>query len=78
MAALPLPALKNLPFESEMIDGKPAVSPEKARFVAIEILSVYRGSRHNDTCISEIGAVTGNKLTEHSRCFLRHGDGSRQ
>lgn len=58
---LPLPARKKLSFESEMADGKPVVSLADATFIAVEILSVYRGSKYNDTCISEIGADAGKK-----------------
>ncbi|MCU0844656.1 MAG: hypothetical protein MUC76_06995 [Spirochaetes bacterium] len=53
--SLPLPPRKRLAFQSVIEKGEPAVKYEDSMFLAIEILSVYRGAKYNDTCISEIG-----------------------
>ncbi len=52
---LPLPPHKRLAFKSVSRSVEPEVKPEDSTFLAIEILSVYKGAKYNDTCISEIG-----------------------
>ncbi len=56
---LPLPPRRGLAFRSVIENGKPAVDHKDSTFLAVEILSVYRGTKYNDTCISEIGIEQG-------------------
>lgn len=53
---LPLPSHKRLAFHSISQHGEPVVKDENSTFIAVEILSVYKGTKYNDTCISEIGS----------------------
>lgn len=52
---LPVPPHERLAFKSISEHGEPAVKNEDSTFIAVEILSVYKGTKYNDTCISEIG-----------------------
>ncbi|HSV96501.1 MAG TPA: hypothetical protein VLM75_06135 [Spirochaetota bacterium] len=56
---LPLPARRRPAFQSVIENGQPALKYEGSTFLAIEILSVYKGTKYNYTCISEINADKG-------------------
>ncbi len=51
---LDLPAHTLKKYKSITVHGEEKVAQKDITFVAVEILSVYRGSKYDDTCISEI------------------------
>jgi len=52
---LPIPTHKRLSTQSIIDNKEQIVKTEDTTFIAVEILSVYKGTKYNDTCISEIG-----------------------
>jgi len=58
---LPLPAHKRMSFSSVSEHGEPVIKKEDGTLIALEILSVYRGTKYNDTCISEVSNIPDKK-----------------